>query len=152
MPTFTTFTSAELQGAGSLVSTKFSKFNANTPYVFHLPSNYSGSTYFVLETVRNENQIYDSSSLKPFSTPKSIIFPIYETVDMVKSDYIVGFVLNNGDNRFVLYPLSLALPGDKIYLRATGDIDLEIEQTTLASQVWNNTTENWDEYSSLWGI
>jgi hypothetical protein len=150
MPTFFTYTSAELQGPGSLASIEISEFEANVPYVFHLPSNYSGSTYFVLETVRNENQIYDSASPKPFSTP--IIFPIYETVDMVKSDYIVGFVLNNGDNRFVLYPLSLALPGDKIYLRATGDIDLEIEQTTLASQVWDNTTENWDEYSSLWGI
>lgn len=151
MPTFTTFTSAELQGAGSLVSTKFSKFNANTPYVFHLPSNYSGSTYFVLETARNANQIYDSASPKPFSA-SSIIFPIYNTVDMVKSDYIAGFVLTNGDNRFVLYPIGSAIPGDKIYLRVTGDIDLEIEQTTLASQVWGNTTENWDEYSSLWGV
>ena len=149
MPTFTTFTSAELQGAGSLVSTKFSKFNANTPYVFHLPSNYSGSTYFVLETIRNTNQVYNSASPKNFSTP--IIFPIYETVDMVKSDYIVSFVLANGDNRFVLYPIT-EIKGDKVYLRATGDIDLEIEQTTLASQVWDNTTENWDEYSSLWGI
>ena len=150
MPTFTSFTSAELQGAGSLVSTKFSKFSSNTPYVFHLPSDYSGSTYFTLETVRNSIQVYDSSSARNFSTP--IIFPIYQTVDMVKSDYIVSFVLANGDNRFVLYPLSLALPGDKIYLRGTGDVDLTIEQTALASQVWNNTTENWDEDSNLWGI
>jgi hypothetical protein len=152
MPTFYIFPSSELQGSGSLVSTQLSKFSANTPYVFHLPSNYSGSTYFVLETVRNANQIYDSSSLKSFSTSKSIIFPIYETVDMVKSDYIAGFVLANGNNRFVLYPIGAALPGNKIYLRGTGDVDLTIEETGLESGLWNTITTDWDANSDLWGI
>ena len=152
MPTFFTYTSAELQGQGSLASTQIVKFDANVPFVFRLPSNYSGSTYFVLETVRNENQIYDSASPKPFSTPKSIIFPIYETVDMVKSDYIVSFVLGTGNNRFVLYPLSLDLPGNKIYLRGTGDVGLTVEKTELESGLWNTTTTDWDVDSNLWGI
>lgn len=149
MPTFFNFSSSVLQGPGSLASTQIDKFNAKTPYVFHLPSNYSGSTYFTLETVRNVNQIYNSASPKNFSTP--IIFPIYETVDMVKSDYIVSFVLANGDNRFVLYPIT-EIKGDKVYLRATGDIELEVEQTALANKVWDNIIEKWDEFSLLWGI
>jgi hypothetical protein len=149
MPVFTLFTSAELQGAGSLASIEISEFEANIPYVFHLPSDYSGSVYFTLETARNTIQVYDSTSPKTFSTP--IIFPIYQTVDMVKSDYIASFVLANGDNRFVLYPTT-NIPGNTVYLRGTGDVDLTIEQTALASQVWNNTTENWDEDSNLWGI
>ena len=152
MPTFFNFSSSVLQGPGSLASTQIVKFDANVPYVFHLPSDYSGSTYFVLETVRNTNQIYDSSSLKPFSTPKSIIFPIYETVDMVKSDYVAGFILANGDNRLVLYPLSLDLPGNKIYLRGTGDVGLTVEKTELESGLWNTTTTDWDVDSNLWGI
>ena len=145
MPTFTLFTSAELQGAGTTSSIDFLP---NTPYVFQLPNYQSGSVYFVLETIRNTNQIYDSSSPKNFT---GIISPIYQTVDMIKSEYIVGFVLDQGDNRFVLYPNNY-ISGSSLYLRATGDINLELEETTLASQVWDNTTENWDEYSSLWGI
>jgi len=150
MPTFYTFNSAELQGAGSLISTHLTKLSANTPYVFRLPSNYSGSTYFVLETIRNANQVYDSASPKPFSN--SIVFPIYQTVDMVKSEYIASFVLANGDNRFVIYPVGAAISGDKVYLRGTGDIDLEIEQTALASGTWDTTTNNWEDESNLWGI
>ena len=149
MPTFYIFPSSELQGSGSLVSTQIVKFDANVPYVFRLPSNYSGSTYFTLETVRNTNQIYDSSSAKNFSTP--IIFPIYETVDMVKSDYIASFVLGTGDNRFVLYPIADIL-GNTVYLRGTGNVDLTIEETALASGLWDTTTTDWDQMSSLWGI
>ena len=149
MPTFFTYTSAELQGPGSLASTQINKFNVKTPYVFRLPSNYSGSTYFTLETVRNKNQIYDSSSAKNFSTP--IIFPIYETIDMVKSDYVVSFVLANGDNRFVLYPI-ISTSGNTVYLRATGDIDLTVEETELESGLWNTTTTDWDVDYNLWGI
>jgi len=149
MPIFYTYTSAELQGKGSLISTHLSKLTAKVPYVFHLPSNYSGSTYFTLETVRNTTQVYDSASPKPFLTP--IIFPIYQTVDMIKSDYITSFVLANGDNRFVIYPIT-DIQGTTVYLRVTGDIELEVEQTALASKVWNNIIEKWDEYSLLWGI
>lgn len=149
MSTFFNFSSSVLQGPGSLASTQIDKFNAKTPYVFRLPSNYSGSTYFTLETVRNANQIYDSSSKRNFSTP--IIFPIYETVDMVKSDYIVSFVLGTGNNRFVLYPI-ISIPGDKVYLRATGDIDLTVEETKFESGLWNTTTTDWDVDSNLWGI
>ena len=145
MSTFYPFTPAELQGAGTTSSIDFLP---NTPYVFQLPNYQSGSVYFVLETVRTPTQIYNSSSPKNFT---GIIFPTYKTVDMVKSEYIVGFVLDQGDNRFVLYPNNY-ISGSSLYLRETGDINLEIEETTLASQVWNNTTENWDEYSSLWGI
>ena len=146
MPTFTLFTSAELQGAGTTSSIDFLP---NTPYVFQLPNYQSGSVYFVLETIRNTNQIYDSSSAKNFSTP--IIFPIYETVDMVKSDYIASFVLGTGDNRFVLYPIADIL-GNTVYLRVTGNVDLTIEETALASGLWDTTTTDWDQMSSLWGI
>ena len=149
MPTFFNFSSSVLQGPGSLASTQIVKFDANVPYVFRLPSNYSGSTYFVLETIRNTNQIYDSASPKTFQTP--IIFPIYETVDMIKSDYIASFVLGNGDNRFILYPITDIL-GNTVYLRGTGDVDLTIEETTLASGLWDTTSDNWDQMSSLWGI
>jgi hypothetical protein len=149
MPTFFTYTSAELQGPGSLASIEISEFEANVPYVFHLPSDYSGSVYFTLETARNTIQVYDSTSPKTFSTP--IIFPIYQTVDMVKSDYIASFVLAHGDNRFVLYPTT-NIPGNTVYLRGTGDVVLTVEQTTLASELWNNTSGSWGGYSSLWGV
>jgi hypothetical protein len=149
MSTFFNFSSEELLGSGSLISTQLSELQAKTPYVFRLPSNYSGSTYFTLETVRNTNQIYDSSSLKNFLTP--IIFPIYQTVDMVKSDYIASFVLANGDNRFVIYPIS-DIKGDKVYLRGTGDVNLAIEETALASGTWNTTSTNWENESNLWGV
>lgn len=150
MPTFYTFNSETLLGPGSLISTQLSKLQVNTPYVFRLPSDYSGSTYFVLETVRNANQIYDSASPKPFSN--AIIFPIYETVDMIKSDYIISFVLANGNNRFVIYPIGAAIPGDKVYLRGTGDVDLIIEETALASGAWDTTSNNWENESNLWGV
>lgn len=149
MPSYSNFSSAELQGAGSLVSTKLSKFSAKVPYVFHLPSSYSGSTYFTLETVRTANQIYDSSSVRNFSTPT--IFPIYETVDMVKSDYVASFVLANGDNRFVLYP-SADINGNTVYLRGTGNIALVVEQTALEAKRWGEITDKWDEDPNLWGI
>jgi hypothetical protein len=149
MPTFFTYTSAELQGPGSLASIEISEFEANVPYMFHLPSDYSGSVYFTLETARNTIQVYDSTSPKTFSTP--IIFPIYQTVDMVKSDYIASFVLAHGDNRFVLYPTT-NIPGNTVYLRATGDIDLTVEKTELESGLWNTTTTDWDVDSNLWGI
>jgi hypothetical protein len=70
---------------------------------------------------------------------------------MVKSDYIASFVLGTGDNRFVLYPIT-EINGSTVYLRGTGNINLEIEQTTLASGLWNTTTTDWDQMSSLWGI
>jgi len=149
MSTFYTYTSAELQGKGSLISTHLNQLSQKTPYVFHLPSDYSGSVYFVLETIRNANQVYDSASPKNFLTP--IIFPIYQTDDMVKSDYIVSFVLANGDNRFVIYS-NTAIDGTKVYLRATGNINLVIEQTSLAGKPWNTVVEKWDEYSLLWGV
>lgn len=149
MSTFYTYTSAELQGAGSLISIHLNKLSAKTPYVFQLPSDYSGSVYFALETIRNANQVYDSASPKNFLTP--IIFPIYQTVDMVKSDYIASFVLANGDNRFVIYS-NTAIDGTKVYLRATGDINLVIEQTALASGTWNTTSNNWESESNLWGV
>lgn len=149
MPSYSNFSSAELQGSGSLVSTKLSKFSANIPYVFRLPSNYSDSTYFTLETIRNTNQVYDSASPKTFSTP--IIFPIYETVDMVKSDYIVSFVLANGDNRFVLYPIT-DINGNTLYLRGTGNVALVVEQTTLETDRWDGITTKWNEDPNLWGI
>jgi hypothetical protein len=149
MPTFYSYTAAELQGSGSLISAHLNQLSSKTPYVFHLPSDYSGSIYFTLETVRNANQVYDSASPKPFLNK---IFPIYQTVDMVKSDYIASFVLANGDNRFVIFIDTNPIDGTKVYLRATGNINLVIEQTDLAKKIWNNTTENWDEYSSLWGV
>jgi len=150
MPTFYTFNSETLLGQGSLISTQLSELSVDTPYVFRLPSDYSGSTYFVLETVRNANQIYDSASPKPFSN--AIIFPIYETVGMIKSDYITSFVLANGNNRFVIYPIGAAIPGDKVYLRGTGDVDLIIEETALASGAWGTTSNNWENESNLWGV
>jgi hypothetical protein len=150
MSTFYSYTAQELQGSGSLISTQLSKLQVNTPYVFRLPSDYSGSTYFVLETARNANQIYDSASPKPFSN--AIIFPIYETVDMIKSDYITSFVLANGNNRFVIYPIGAAIPGDKVYLRGTGDVDLIIEETALASGTWDTISNNWEDESNLWGV
>jgi hypothetical protein len=145
MSTFYPFNSAELQGAGTTSSIDFLP---NTPYVFQLPNYQSGSVYFVLETVRNTNQIYDSSSPKNFT---GIIFPTYQTVDMIKSEYIVGFVLNQGDNRFVLYPNNY-ISGSSLYLRATGDTNLEIEETALASGTWDTTTTNWESESNLWGV
>jgi hypothetical protein len=145
MPTFYPFNSAELQGAGTTSSIDFLP---NTPYVFQLPNYQLGSVYFVLETVRTSTQIYNSSTPKNFT---GIIFPIYQTVDMVKSEYIVGFVLDQGDNRFVLYPNNY-ISGSSLYLRATGEVDLEIEQTALASATWNTTSTNWEDESNLWGI
>jgi hypothetical protein len=149
MSTFYNFSSEELQGAGSLISTHLNKLSANIPYVFRLPSNYSGSVYFTLETIRNANQVYDSASQKNFLTP--IIFPIYEIVYMVKSDYIASFVLANGDNRFVIYPIS-DINGNAVYLRGTGDVDLTIEETALANGTWNTTSIDWESESNLWGI
>jgi hypothetical protein len=145
MPTFYSYTAQELQGSGSLASIYLGTFSANIPYVFHIMNNL-GAAYFTLETVRNENQVYDSASQK---TTQEIIYPTQNIANLVKSEYIAGFALSTGENKFVYYPTT-DIDGSKVYLRGTGDITLLIEETAVANEVWNNVSSNWESDSDLY--
>ena len=120
------YTGTQLSGAG----TPIEALNAGVTYDFVLirPLNLSGSGYFTMETVRNENGFYDSTrptnavGVYDFTTePGSILTPI-------SSSYIMSSVVvptSDNTSSFTFTPTeNIAISSS--FLRTTGGVTLTI--------------------------
>jgi hypothetical protein len=114
----TSYTFTQLYGAG----TSSIDLTAGTSYAFTINNN-SGSSYFAMETTRNQNGFYDNQSPKnTLGTYASVIN--ISTVN-TSSNYISGFALPVGVNRFAFTP-AFNVTGSSLKLRGTGGITLTI--------------------------
>jgi surface protein len=92
---------------------------AGTTYTFDIINN-SGSSHFVLETVRNNEGFYDSTSPKNLSGSLTNFSNIaYHVTD----DYIAGFVLPPSVNSFDFTP-AINVAKETLLFRGTGGIVL----------------------------
>jgi len=84
-------------------------------------TNPSASSYFTMETVRNNQGFYDSTS------PTNFIgtYSVSESMNLVTSSYIASIVVQPGVSSFTFAPSS-AITGTTYYLRGTGMYSLVI--------------------------
>mgnify|MGYP003642220373 CR=1 FL=1 len=85
-------------------------------YTFHNPS---GSSYFVLETVRNNNGIYDSTSGK-YASGSFSNFTGSNPDHVVQSNYIWGQVIPTGTSSFD-FDSAVTVPVSGALFRGTGE-------------------------------
>jgi hypothetical protein len=132
-----------------------------------------GSVYFVIQTVSNSQNIYDSSSLQ------NIIGVIDNFVQVnpngiVTSPYVLGAVIPPGNSSFDFTPTT-PINIDNVFLRGTGPLTVTVDSnppltpeelygpgilnsftidgggspTALnwnqISTIWNNVTSSWEE-------
>ena len=139
-------------------------------FTFSNPS--SGSVYFVIETIRNFQQVYDSTSLQ------NIVGTLENFVNIdpnwvVTSSYILGAVIPPGNSSFDFTP-TIPINPDNVYLRGTGPLTVTVNSNppltpeelygpgilnpfiinggtypsgswNLISQLWNNVTSSWEQ-------
>lgn len=129
MPT-TNYTFNELYGAG----TSSIDLTAGTPYTFTITNN-SGSSYFVMETVSNQNGVYSDSSPKNLSGSFTSVTNIATAI--TSSNYVAGFSLPASTNGFTFTP-AFNVTGSTLKLRGTGGITLEISGGSLADTFIQN--------------
>lgn len=92
-------------------------------FTFSNPS--SGSVYFVIETIRNSNGFYDSTSLQ------NIVGTLENLVDIdpswvVTSSYILGVAVPPGNSSFDFTPTTQIDPNN-VYLRGTGPLTVTVD-------------------------
>tara|TARA_R110000822_G_scaffold45541_8_gene121783 strand:+ start:2231 stop:2569 length:339 start_codon:yes stop_codon:yes gene_type:complete len=109
-----TYTPQQLKGSGSLGE----GLNGLKTFTFNNPS---GSSYFVIETLRNTNGYYDST------TPTNCegAYLVSSSMTLVTSSYISSVVVPTGVSSFKYTPDS-AVTGTDYYLRGVGDYTLTI--------------------------
>ena len=90
-------------------------------YTFHNPS---GSSYFVLETVRNNNGIYDSTSGK-YASGSFSNFTGSNPDHVVQSNYIWGQVIPTGTSSFD-FDGAVTVPVSGALFRGTGEFTIII--------------------------
>jgi len=108
------YTATQLDGTGSLAP----NLTKGTTYTFSIDSPIN-SAYFTLETTRNTQGIYDSSS------PKNVSGSFANTFNLVQSDYIASVALVSGSNSFTFTPAT-NIVGATLYMKGTGNIILTI--------------------------
>ena len=110
----TTYTPSQLKNSGSLGE----NLSGLKTFTFTNPS---GSSYFVLESVRNINGVYDSS------TPTNCegTYVVSSSMTIITSSYIASVVVPEGVSSFKYTPDS-AVTGTDYYLRGTGEYTLTI--------------------------
>jgi hypothetical protein len=113
MPTLN-YSFDELYGPGSTSSIDLT---AGTTYTFDIINN-SGSSYFILETIRDYNGITPQNTSGSFSNFSNI-------ASHVASDYIVGFTLPTNTNSFEFTPANNVVK-ETLLFRGTGGITLAI--------------------------
>ena len=112
------YTADQLNGSG--VPTEILSGNKT----FTLTNSSSGSAYFTIETVRENNGYYDSTS----ATNALGVYSNFTGIDvetLITSSYIASVVVPTGGGSFQFNPTTtVAVSGS--YLRATGDVSLVI--------------------------
>ena len=109
-----TYTATQLYGTGSLGE----NLSGLKTFTFTNPS---GSSYFVLETVRNNIGQYDVSS--PTCAVGSWV--VSSSMGFVSSSYIASVVVQPGVSSLTFTPSS-SVTGTSYYLRGTGAYSLTI--------------------------
>jgi hypothetical protein len=123
-----------------------------------------GSVYFVIETVSNSQNIYDSSS------SQNIVGTIDNFVGVnsngiVTSPYVLGAVIPPGNSSFDFTPTTPITPNN-VYFRGTGPLTVTVDSnppltpSDLYNRILNSftingggptpTTLNWNEISTFW--
>lgn len=90
-------------------------------YTFHNPSS---SAYFVLETVRNTNEVYDSTSGK-YASGSFSNFVGSNSDHIVQSDYVWGYVAPPGTSSFD-FNSAVTVPVSGAMFRGTGEFTVII--------------------------
>jgi hypothetical protein len=108
------YTYQQLYGTGSIGE----NLSGTQTFTFTNPS---ASSYFTMETVRNDQGFYDSSSPTNFEGTYSVS----ESMSLVTSSYIASVVVQPGSSTFTFAPTS-AVTGTTYYLRGTGMYSLII--------------------------
>lgn len=109
-----TYTAAQLYGTGSLGE----NLSGLKTFTFTNPS---GSSYFTLETVRNNVGQYNAAS--PTCAVGSWV--VSSSMGFVSSSYIASVVVQSGVSSLTFTPSS-AVTGTSYYLRGTGAYSLTI--------------------------
>jgi hypothetical protein len=128
------YTPAQLYGPGTLGE------NISSSVLFAF-SNTSNSSYFVLETVKNPNGFYDSTS--PNTTSGS--WKVSEPAGFVTSSQTIGFVVPPGYSSLLFTPAT-SVTGSRYYLRGTGDVTLTMTTplslfTSAEKGVWFDASD-----------
>ena len=116
----TNYTAAQLYGTNGN-GTSSIDLSANVQYVFTVDST-SGSNYFTMETVRNNQGYYDTGSKKNTSGS-------YFTAGIpqkVSDDYIAGFALKPSPYNSFTFTPAINVTGSTLLLRGTGNVSLTI--------------------------
>lgn len=112
------YTANQLRGSG--VPTE--ELSVNKTFALTNPS--SGSAYFTIETVRDNDGFYDSSS----ATNAVGIYSNFTGIDvetLITSSYIASVVIPPGSGSFQFNP-TVSVAVSSSYLRATGNVSLVI--------------------------
>ncbi len=96
--------------------TQSADITAGTSTTFSLSNDLSGSSYFTLETVKNEDEAYDSTSNKNTSGSFTLGSGLKT---LVQSDYITSVVVLPGGGDLTFIP-AIDITGSSLYLRGTG--------------------------------
>jgi len=110
-----TYTYTQLYGSGSFGE----NLTGQKTFTFTNPS---GSSYFVLETIRNNQGFYDSGSLKNFVGS----YITSQSMGLVTSSYIAGVVVQPGVSSFKFSSSLAMVSGSNYHLRGTGMYSLTI--------------------------
>ena len=112
------YTANQLSGDG----TPTEALVGNKTFTLTNPS--SGSAYFTIETVRNSDGFYDSTS----ATNALGVYSNFVSIDvdtLVTSSYIASVVVPSGESSFQ-FNSTVDIPVSGSFLRATGNISLVI--------------------------
>jgi hypothetical protein len=109
-----TYTYIQLYGTGSVGE----NLSGVKTFTFTNPSS---SAYFTMETTRNTQGFYDSTSPTNFKGT----YNVSESMNLVTSSYIASVVVQPGVSTFTFTPSS-SITGTTYYLRGTGMYSLTI--------------------------
>ena len=109
------YTYTQLYGSGSIGE----NLSGLKTFTFTNPS---GSSYFTMETVRNNLGFYDSSSRTNFIGA----YVVSQSMGQVSSSYISSVVVQPGVSSFKFTPTYTIVSGSNYYLRGTGMYSLVI--------------------------
>ena len=110
-----TYTYSQLYGTGSIGE----NLTGLRTFTFTNPS---GSSYFTLETIRNNQGFFDSGSRTNFSGS----YVTSASMGLVTSSYISSIVVQPGISSFKFTPSYTTVSGSNYYLRGTGMYSLTI--------------------------